>query len=100
MASSGQQPDKPPFNVHHLGSSHSTDVLPTQIVKLSKDANISTTKFESSDSMQTHSFTPKEYLTLVESGLLPKLQYHDQIVQLAKIEGNEKDCQIFIVHEK
>ena len=50
--------------------------------------------------MQTHSFTPKEYLTLVESGLLPKLQYHDQIVQLTKIEGNEKDCQIFIVTEK
>ena len=100
MASSRQPPDKPLFNVHHLGSSHSTDVLPTQIVKLSKDANISTTEFESSDSMQTHSFTPKEYLTLVESDLLPKLQYHDQIVQLAKIEGNEKDCQIFIVTEK
>ena len=50
--------------------------------------------------MRTHSFTRKEYLTLVESGLLPKLQCHEQIVQLAKIEGSEKDCQIFIVTEK
>ena len=103
MASSGQPPDKPTFNTDHLGSStdqsQCTDTLHTQVVKLSKDVDLSTAQFEPSDSIQTHSFL-FIYICLVEAGLLPKLENHEHIVQLANIEGSDEDCKILIVTQK
>ena len=73
------------------------DVIPTPVITIPQDVPIRSVFCHTEHSNNAVDFTPLQYVTLVQQGLLKKSSQHNHLVALAKIPGSENDTKITLM---